>query len=83
MCCMSRVLSHIPCVTCHVSQFFSFLLDKVVELVGGGSVIKGAYSVFFRASRDLWPSNDWGVVLLRHGNITLLSHGKVCPGPGL
>ena len=53
-CHMSRVTCHISCVTCHVSHvachmshFFSFLffLDKVVELVGGVSVINRAYPV--------------------------------------
>ena len=37
-------------VTCHMSNviiFFSFLFYKVVKLVGGGSVINGAYPVEF------------------------------------
>ena len=34
---MSRVTCHVSRVTCH---FFS---DKVVKLIGGGSVINGAY----------------------------------------
>ena len=35
---------HPPCVTCHMSSIiFSFY--KVVDLVGGGSVINGAYPV--------------------------------------
>ena len=40
---MSRVTCHMSHVTCH----FFFFLDKVVELIGGGSVINGAYPVQF------------------------------------
>ena len=39
---MSCVTCHMSCVTCQVSCFFCFVY-KVLELVGGGSVIKGAY----------------------------------------
>ena len=47
---MSHVTCHVSCVrcqvshvTCHVSQYYFFcVLDKVVKLVGGGSVINGA-----------------------------------------
>ena len=57
---VSHVTCHVSHVTCHVSTvilfFYIFLdkkkknnlhknLDKVVELVGGGSVINGAYPV--------------------------------------
>ena len=59
MCHVSRVTCHVSDVMCHVSGvtcqvsgvscFFCFFvvvfLDKVVELVGGGSVINGAYPV--------------------------------------
>ena len=46
---MSGVMCHISCVTCHVSHIMCHLLcniiiffwDEVVELDGGGSVIKG------------------------------------------
>ena len=38
MCHMSRVTYHMS----HDQFFFFFLLDKVVKLVGGGSVIKRA-----------------------------------------
>ena len=34
-------MCHKSGVTCHMSQFFSSL-DKLVKLVGGGSVINGA-----------------------------------------
>ena len=45
---MSRVTCHVSHVTCNVSLFF--FLDKVVKLIGGGSVINGAYpSSFFEA----------------------------------
>ena len=51
------VMCHVSCVTCHVSRHLSHVklyiyifilkikLDKVVELVGGWSVINGAYPV--------------------------------------
>ena len=54
MCHVSRVMCHVSCVTCHVlrvtchvSIFLIFFLDKVVNLIGGGSVINGAYPVQF------------------------------------
>ena len=42
---VSGVTCHVSCVTCHMSHVtchFFFLLDKVLELIGGGSVINGA-----------------------------------------
>ena len=43
---MSKVTCHMSCVTCQVQlsnlNFFILFLGKVVELVGGGSVINGA-----------------------------------------
>ena len=56
---VSYFMCHVSCVTCHVSHITRFFLiytyiyifclfkksDKVVELVGGGSVINGAYPV--------------------------------------
>ena len=55
MCHVSAVTCHLSPVMCHLSHvkkklyiyFFLFLqkkLEKVVELVGGGSVINGAYT---------------------------------------
>ena len=42
----SHVTCHLSRVTCHMYFFFpEKKLDKVVELVGGGSVINGAYPV--------------------------------------
>ena len=45
MCHMSRVTCHMSCVTCHVSHvaciFCLFCFYKLVELLGGGSVING------------------------------------------
>ena len=45
---VSHVTCHVPCVTCHMSrvtrhmsQFFFLFSDKVVKLIGGGSVING------------------------------------------
>ena len=43
-CHMSGVTCHVSCVMCQV--FF----DKVMELVGGGSVINGAYRVLNKDS---------------------------------
>ena len=40
---MAGVTCHVSCGTCIFE--FVYLLDKVVELVGGGSVINGAYPV--------------------------------------
>ena len=36
-----------PGIRCHMSGVLFFFLDKVVELVIGGSVINGAYPVYF------------------------------------
>ena len=63
MCHVSCVMCHVSHVTCHMSKYyfltFFYLkkiygfslylkkLDKVVELVGGESVINGAYPVKF------------------------------------
>ena len=52
-CHVSHVMCHVSRVTCHVSHvtcnFFSFFFsDKVVKLIGGGSVINGAYPVQFQ-----------------------------------
>ena len=46
MCNMSHVTCHVSCVIFTFSFLF-FLLDKEVQLVGGGSVINGAYPVEF------------------------------------
>ena len=45
---MSGVTCHVSVVTCHVffcDVFFVVFLDKMMGLVGGGSVINGAYPV--------------------------------------
>ena len=60
ICPMSCVMCHVTChVTCHVSHvmchvsrvtchnLFFFFSDKVLKLIGGGSVINGAYPVQF------------------------------------
>ena len=46
-CHMSRVMCHMSTVTCHRSSVMSHLLPfkKMVEVVGGGFVINGAYPV--------------------------------------
>ena len=41
-CHVSRVTCHVSHVMCHMSLFFSFFSDKVVDPIGGGSVINGA-----------------------------------------
>ena len=41
---MSHVMCHMSPVTCHKSFFLSFIY-KGVKLVGGGSVINGAYPI--------------------------------------
>ena len=41
--CSPPYMCHMSCVTCHV--YFFLGLTKVVELVGGGSVINGSYPV--------------------------------------
>ena len=59
MCHVSRVMCHVSCVTCHVPHvtchmlcvtyhnvfLVFFFVEKVVKLIGGGSVINEAYSV--------------------------------------
>ena len=51
MCHMSHIPGHMLCLRCQVSQvvyffFFSFAKAVLVELVVGGSLINGAYSVY-------------------------------------
>ena len=51
---------------CHVSRvtcfffFFVFFLDKVVELIGGGSVINGATP----SSLDAILAESWFIILI-------------------
>ena len=47
MCKVSHVMCHVSHVTSHVSHFWFFFVYKEVELVGGGSVINGAYPSSF------------------------------------
>ena len=56
-CHMSRVTCHVSHVTCHMSHLFIFFFfpDKVVELIGGRSVINGATpSSFITQIRPLY-----------------------------
>ena len=51
-CPVSRVTCHVSRVMCHMSQFFYFILfffcfEKVLKIIGGGSVINGAYPIKF------------------------------------
>ena len=52
MCHVSCVLCQVSRVMCHIKKNLFFLslkkVDKVVELVGGGSVINGAYPVYIK-----------------------------------
>ena len=52
---MSDVTCHMSHVTCHVSHvfFLSFLFNEVLKLVGGGSVINGAYPIKFLTTKHL------------------------------
>ena len=38
---------HMSPIACHVSGVQFYFFDNVVELVGGGSVINGAYLIYF------------------------------------
>ena len=69
-CHVSRVTCHVSRVTCHVSRvrFFFFFFDKVVELIGGGSVINGATPSSFPTILTL-PEQHFSVWLfLNPGN---------------
>ena len=44
---VSRVTCHVSRVTCHMSRVTCHMLNKLVKLIGGGSVINGAYPVQF------------------------------------
>ena len=64
MCQMSGVKCHVSGVSCQVSGFrchaffcLSFL-DKVVKLVGAGSVINGAYHEYFWIMSYLVPNSN-------------------------
>ena len=69
MCHMSRVTCHMSHVTCHLSHvtchiFFCYccFFGKVVKLIGGGSVINGAYfevpfNCLFAPTSRSWMSN--------------------------
>ena len=46
------VRCHVSGVTCQVSCFLLLFFFKVVELVGGGSVINGAYPVYLYRKVD-------------------------------
>ena len=43
---MPHVMGHVSHVTCHIIyKYLYFMLDKLVELFGGGSVINKAYPI--------------------------------------
>ena len=83
-CLVSRVASHMSCVTCPMSSvlchFFPFF-DKVVKLVSGGSAINGAYpSSFGKISiPKIWIIGCSGTTLetLKHF-ISLLMENPIC-----
>ena len=64
-CQVSRVRCHVSGVTCQVilssSSFLSLFLEKLLELVGGGSVINGAYPELHKVQNCLiagfFPAN--------------------------
>ena len=80
MCHVSRVMCHMSYVTCHMSRVMCHRSlkklnkksDKVVELVGGGSVINGAYPVQFVHINTAKPSVE--------DQDGLLDFGLVCGG---
>ena len=45
-CHMSRVTTHMSSVTCHIFFFFTNWC-KLFKLIGGASLLKGAYPVYF------------------------------------
>ena len=72
MCHMSHVMGHVSYVTFIINIYFILYLislnflyfsDKVVKLVGGGSVINRAYPVYFFFS---WPDKMGLKVQLLH-----------------
>ena len=96
---VSRVICHVSPVTCHLSPVTcqknifiykkkispSQKLDKVVELVGGGSVINGAYPVQFltrlNCSQDQTPYvtlQSWPTVMFHISIFIIFS----LPQPG-
>ena len=67
MCHVSHVTCHMSCVMCH------FFPVKVVKLIGGGSVINGAYFVQFSKHRPSGPT------LSISRNVRLSVCLSVCP----
>ena len=56
---MSRVTCHVSHVMCHLSHVMCqiFFFYKVVKLIGGGSVINGAYPVKYLMYKALMFQN--------------------------
>ena len=52
-CRVSHVTGHVSCVTCHMF-FLLFFFDKVVKLIGGGSVIKGVWYIGAGNELEFW-----------------------------
>ena len=69
--CSSHTMCHVSPFTCH---FFSSLkkLDKVVELVGGGSVINKAYPINFYFTTYIQSNKIFYV------NIIVYNAGSMC-----
>ena len=65
-CHVSHVTCHMSNVICHMSQFILFylflILDTVVKLSGGGSVINGAYPVYFLGDNGKNWILEWGKI---------------------
>ena len=79
MCHVSRVMCHVSRVTCHMIHIYIFFFpDKVVKFIGGGSVINGAYPVYFFSptrvvgfeSENVSVFMSWHFIIMGHGNIS-------------
>ena len=81
ICHVSHVTCHVSCVTCHMSHvtffFSSSFSDKVVKLIGGGSVINGAYPVLF--TLDIHKNHSGFFVKYCRSNPRTLTYLKIFP----
>ena len=89
---MSRVLCQVSSVTCHMSFFFFFCrkikLDKVVELVGGGSVSVGVgvgdgWHVTGDRGQMTKTDDTWHVTHDTWHNVNILSKFQLSSSNGL
>ena len=74
MCHVSHVMCHVSHVTSHLSHVKKKMLDKVVELVLGGSVINEAYPVkffvlaLFNSTKNTQRVACWDMLSVRSNN---------------